>query len=203
MSQSDESNFMPLPKPYWTDGERIPDQKQQHAANGAQRFPVRQAPEAQSSIAESAEVRFMPPRAYTVTNEVADLNVMIQRVLELEGDVARSAEGSAERLAAERALISSRSNLLIQARSTESDLASKVAALQGPGANIGERDRFEAELRSVRDLLRVLEAQEQPSKDKQQPRKRATNAMATNVTNSAVLEKALGILSGWKGGVVE
>lgn len=198
-NDNDEPAYMPPPKPYWENGKVAPAQNQ-HANNGEPRFPVRQTPEAQSSIAESAEVRFMPPRPHTVTNETADLNVMVQRVLELEGDVARSAEGSAERLSAERALISARSNLLVQARSTESDLAAKLASLQGPGANVGERDRIDSELRSVRSLLRVLEEQEQPSKDEQQRGKRATNTMATN-DGAAVLERAVGIMSEWRGGI--
>jgi len=198
-----------LPQPYFEQAKRpaANTEQAQNAGDDEPAFmPVKPyfetARPTQSSRGTSAQntsgdegPTFLPPRPYYVTNEMAALDQLRQRVLELMGQVNRSAEGSAERLAAERSLITARSNLRTAARASESDLQAKLSAMKQPGANDAERRKLEAELASVTDLLHAIDATESdtaPSK--------ATNGAAKANPAAAVLNRAFAIISGWHGG---
>lgn len=142
--------------------------------------PTKRAPSA--GVQNSGdEQRFMEPVPYyAATNETTarDIEDRQRRVLELMAEVNRSAAGSAERLAAERALITARSNLRTAARSRASDLEAQLAALKRPGADQSERNRIQSELASVARLLEALDGTEDTAPSK------AANADGESWTNA-------------------
>lgn len=168
-TNDDEPAFMPPPPPYHSYGTPAskPQATAQNAENDSPYMPVK-SPGAQRASAENAtadvELAFMPATPYHVANEMGRIEQLRQRVLELMGAVTRLSVGSPERLKFERDLITARSNLLTAARARESELEAQASALRRPGANPAELSRLESEARSMRDLIRVLEDDEHPSK---------------------------------------
>lgn len=145
---------------------------------------ARPAPRAATHNAGEDEQPFIAPRPYFVSNEMLDLDELRQIVLRAMAMVDRSAAGSADRLAAERQLITARSNLLVAARARASELEAQLAALKQPGADDEQRRRLEAELASVNALLATVE-DEPPSK-------------ATTDATSNELRSAPRVLNSWR-----
>lgn len=164
---NDESPYMPPPPSYFGTPAPKPKATAQNADDESPYMPVKSPGVEQATVQNATadvELTFMPAAPYHVSNEMGRIEQLRQRVLELIGAVSRSAAGSAERLKAERDLITARSNLLTAARARESEVEAQASALRKPGADASELSRLESEARSMRDLIRVLEQDENPSK---------------------------------------
>lgn len=150
---TDEPRFMP-PKNYFE--KDAPARRESNVQNADEDF--------------EGGAAYALPQHYAATNEMLDPEELRQQVLRAMAKVDRSPAGSAERLAAERALITVRSNARTSCRARASELEAQLAALKRPGADQTRRAELERELASVTDLLETLDRTEDA------PASKATNA---------------------------